>query len=265
MEYLFNRGCEILIGGYRFNYGDLTMNVHVDFDDNHEPNESTVELYNLSKHTLANIRTGMRVIVNAGYGKDLGTVLQGNIVEVRTKREQMDRVTTIQVKDDLTVSVYEMAHTYRPGTKASEIIHDLLSRVQIPHGAVQLGSNHSYMKGFVVKGDPVASIRRAARDCNTEVFTRQGKLYFKPLAGAGLEVTGIVLLSADSGLIDSPQSYEEDKVKGVRVTSLLNYRLYADAQLRLVSEDFDGVYRVKRGKHIISMDQFVTEVDLVKI
>lgn len=179
MEYLYNRGCEILIGGYRFTYGDLTMQVIADFDDGKEPSESTVEIYNLSKHTLANIRTGMRVIVNAGYGKDLGTVLQGRIVEVRTKREQTERITTIQVKDDVTVSIYEMAHTYRPGTKASEIIHDLLTRAQIPHGPVDLESDYAYMKGFIMKGDPVDAIRRAASACKTGVCTRQGKLYFQ--------------------------------------------------------------------------------------
>ncbi|MDG0873925.1 hypothetical protein L5D93_16380 [Paenibacillus thiaminolyticus] len=264
MEYLYNRGCEILIGGYRFTYGDLTMQVIADFDDGKEPSESTVEIYNLSKHTLANIRTGMRVIVNAGYGKDLGTVLQGRIVEVRTKREQTERITTIQVKDDVTVSIYEMAHTYRPGTKASEIIHDLLTRAQIPHGPVDLESDYAYMKGFIMKGDPVDAIRRAASACKTGVCTRQGKLYFQA-QGKGGGGGSIVRLSPKSGLIGSPQSYEENKEAGVRATSLLNYRLHAGAQIRLVSEEFEGVYKVKRGKHTVSAEQFLTEVDLVKI
>ncbi|MBN3523483.1 phage protein [Paenibacillus apiarius] len=263
MEYLYKRNCEVLIGGYRFTYEDLSLRVVADFDDDKEPNESTVELYNLSKHTLANLKTGMRVIVNAGYGTDLGTVLQGNIVEVRTKREQMDRVTTIQVKDDLKVSVYDMVHTYRPGSKASEIIRDLLNRAQIPHGELRLPADHTYAKGFVVKGDPLNAIRRAAAACGLGTYTMQGKLYFQAANMVATSRT-FVALSPESGLIDSPQSFEEGKTKGVRATSLLNHRLHAGAQVRLVSEDFEGVYKVKQGKHTISGEQFITEVDLVK-
>ncbi|MDK8181962.1 hypothetical protein [Paenibacillus sp. UMB4589-SE434] len=263
MEYLYNRQCEVLVGGYKFTYQDLTMRVVVDFDDDKEANESTIELYNLSKHTRASLRNGMRVIVNAGYGRSLGTVLQGNVVEIRTKREQMDQITTIQVKDDLTVSVYHVVQSYRKGIKASEIIRDLLNQAQIPHGEISLPSDYTYAKGFVVKGDPVAAIRRAAAACGIMTYTRQGKLHFQAPNGSAANRTAI-RLAANSGLLDSPQTFEDGDIKGVRATSLLNHRLHAGALVWLESVDYHGVYQVRQGRHTISAEQFVTDVDLVK-
>ncbi|NMM53531.1 phage protein [Paenibacillus aquistagni] len=261
MASMYRRQCEVLIGSYQFRYGEIAMRISVEFDDDKEPNESTIELYNLSKHTLANLKTGMKVIVNAGYGNDLGTVLQGKIVEVRTQREQMDRVTTLQVKDVVNSSKVTLQQSYRPGTKASEIIRDLLSRAKISHGPIQLDQDYTYTQGFTVKGDALEAVQRAAKACGTSTYTKQGQLRFRSKhhsASMTLE------LSPASGLIESPESFEEEKVKGVRVKSLLHYRLYAGAKLRLVSEDFEGDYKVKKGRHTLSDDEFTTEVDLVK-
>ncbi|MCR8844207.1 hypothetical protein NQ117_10970 [Paenibacillus sp. SC116] len=262
MQLLYKRQLEVVIGGKTFKSEELTIRVRAEFDDDAEPNESTIEIYNLTKQTISSFRNEMPVVVRAGYGNDIGTILQGTIVEIRTTREQTDRLTTLQVKDVVKRKKQPVKQTYRPGTKASVILQDLMDKDHILRGQMVLSDDYTFAKGFVANGDVMESIRRVAAACGSTTYSSQGKLHFKAAGKKRAEAP--ILIAPDTGLIGSPERFEDgDKKKGIKITSLLNHRLRAGVKVKLESEDYKGIYEVKQGMHQASNDQFVTEVDLV--
>ncbi|MFB8733911.1 hypothetical protein ACEQPO_08135 [Bacillus sp. SL00103] len=54
-----------------FDYKDLEVRFEVPFDDDAKPNETKVEIFNLSSSTINKIKKGATMTVQAGYKKRL--------------------------------------------------------------------------------------------------------------------------------------------------------------------------------------------------
>ncbi|UHA71939.1 phage protein [Paenibacillus sp. 481] len=263
MENLFKRRVDVLVGGYRFSNKDLTISFDIQFDDDSEPNESSVDIYNLSPNTIANIRKGMYVLVNAGYDRDVGTVLQGEITEVSTSKEQVDRITTIYIKDTSDRYKTVVKQSYRKGAKASEIIRDLIRIAQLPIGDLQLPEDKVYTSGYVVNGDPITAIRKLAAACGAGTYISHGKLMIR---GKGKPADrNVIVLSPSTGMIESPQPHESGKKQGLKIKCLMNHRLLAGSYVKVESEKKSGFFVVKEGRHSAANNQFHTEVQVEAI
>ncbi len=246
------------MAGKKFIKDDFEIDFLVNFDDDPEPNISHVMIYNLSDTTIALLKKGEALIVNAGYEGDVGTILLGTIDKQETTWEGIDKVTKLTVGEgsDKWLTAY-VNKSYAPGVTSKAILTDLAGMFGMELGELRLVNDITYARGRSVSGMLQSVIRQVVAETNSKFHISQGKILIRPWE-AGTE-TGF-LLNADTGLIESPQPFEEEGKSGYRVRMLLNHRLTVDSILQIESKTANGIFRVRKGSH---SGDFITEVEVV--
>lgn len=249
---------EIIVAGKKFVKDDFEIAFLVNFDDDPEPNISHVMIYNLSDSTIALLKKGENIILNAGYEGDIGTILLGTIEKPETSWEGIDKVTKLTVGEgsDKWLKAY-VNKSYAPGITSKAILTDLAGMFGMELGELNLVNNITYTRGRSVSGMLQSVIRQIVAETNSKFHISQGKILIRPWE-AGTE-TGF-LLNADTGLIESPQYFEEENRSGYRVRMLLNHRITVDSILQIESKTANGIFRVCKGSH---SGDFITEVEVV--
>lgn len=287
---LFNRFVEVKVGDYFcVNNEQLKIKFNVPFDDNTEPNESTIDIYNLTNKTISAIKKNDKCTITAGYKGDIGIILNGRVSLVKTKNEGVDKVTTIYVLDseDLSERTIE-SKSYSAGTSASNILKDLASKLKMPITVLKLPTDVKYSSGWTCEGAIVEEMSKIAKHCGAAVYINKGNLYVRPLTegdNANFE------LSVETGLLGMPSEFTEDvelskedlqnmatqkgqsKIKtvgekkvieehGYNISSLLQHRITTASLITLKSRYASGSFRVRSGVHRYD-DTFVTEMVIV--
>lgn len=249
---------EVLVAGKKFIKDDFEIDFLVSFDDDPEPNISHVMIYNLSDTTIALLKKDVNLILNAGYEGDVGTILLGTIDKQETAWEGIDKVTKLTIGEgsDKWLSSY-VSKAYAPGVTSKAILTDLAGMFGMELGELKLVNNLTYARGRSVSGMLQSVIRQVVAETGSKFHISQGKILIRPWE-AGTE-TGF-LLNADTGLIESPQPFEEEKTSGYRVRMLLNHRITVDSILQIESKTANGTFRVRKGSH---SGDFITEVEVV--
>lgn len=240
----------------------LDLEFTVPFDDDMEPNEAEIIVYNLSENTIKQLKKGAALSITAGYKGDTGVIFTGYISKVKTEFEEVDKVTTIYALDDIKErTVANMA--FSEGAKASYILKKLLDRTGIPIAVFKVRRDHTYKDSQTVDGDLMENIKRYADVCGISCYVNGGKIYARYITeGDNLNFD----VSSDTGMIGSPSAFTEertaadftDTVEGYKVEMLLQHRLSAGAIVTLTSKNANGTYRVCSGEHRFSPDEAVT-------
>lgn len=261
----FGRFAEVVLPGLKLDSDNLTINFEVPFDDDAEPNESTITIYNLKKDTINRIKRKDSLTLNAGYRGDVGVLLSGFVSNVFTDFQGVDKITTIHVLDSPALGEKETAKkSYKKNTKASQIISDLYPKLGLTLGALRLPKDVIYKKGYTSSGKIVNTLAEVAKDCGASFYVNKRKLYIRSLKdGDDTRFT----LSHETGLIGSPSPFEEDfegkAVKGFKVSCLLQYRITTASILNIQSKTARGSFRARNGVHKWNSGNFVTEMDVV--
>lgn len=240
---------------------DLEIRFEVTFDDNTEPNESKVIVYNLSESTINSINKANRVILNAGYQSGYGTILSGYITKYETQYSEADKITTFYVKDSSPAGSTTIKNIgYAKGVKSSTIIRDLARRGNLGVGQIDLPKDVTYKRGTSVSGTIITALKKIAKDCGANAYISKGKIYIRP--GSKGDASGVVV-SQESGMIESPADLNDDKAKGYNVKMTLEHRITTSSLIVLKSKFVNGVLRVRSGKHMSDGTSFQTEVEAV--
>lgn len=264
----------------------LEIRFEVPFDDDSKPNESVVEIFNLSDDSVARIKRGIFCTVEAGYTGDVGVIASGVVSRAMTSVEGVNKVTTVYIlegEDFSRIKVtsktadpaerytsgakkgqskeQKMQISFKAGTTADVIVKRLVSVLGIKlAGTPKLVRNKVYKKGYVVTGLILNNLEEVVRDCGSIIYYRRGRLVIRPLKeGFDERFT----LETDTGLIGSPQPFEDDGVRGYTSKSLLQHRITVASIIQLKSLTANGRYRVRKGKHIATASDFYTEVEVI--
>ena len=253
--------------------GDVTISSEtldvefvVPFDDDMEPNEAEIIVYNLSDNTIKQLKKGAALSIEAGYKGDTGVLFSGFISKVKTTHDDADKVTTIFAMDDIKSHTIESI-AFKKGTKASYILETLIRKTGIPIAVFNPRRDHTYKDSETVDGDLMENIKKYAKVCGISVYVSRGKIYARHIKeGDGTNFE----LRADTGLIGSPTSFTEDvkaedykeTVSGYECEMLLQHRMSAGAIVDLKSRDANGTYRVCSGKHRFSVFESTTEAKM---
>ncbi len=264
----FGRKCLIRTGGMTFDYEQIDMEVSVPFDDDMEPNEAEITLYNITWDHAARLEKGQTLTVEAGYGDDTGVIFSGVIDRVKTQWNGADRATVIKCVDDVEAKTVESIK-YPAGTKASTILRALLEKTGTPIEDFTPVRDKTYGEAEIVDGDLMENIKKYARVCGISVYIIKGKLYARVLSkGDDISFT----VSEETGMVGSPEEFEEEQeqdggesetVHGYNVKLLLQHRIQAASIINLSSLLANGSFRVKSGKHTVSENDFYTEVKVM--
>lgn len=264
----------------------LEIRFEIPFDDDSKPNESKVEIYNLSDDSVAKIKRGIFCTVQAGYRGDVGVIASGVVSRALTQSEGVNKITTVYVlegEDFSTIKVTEktadpaerytsrakkgqsktqkMQISFKADTKADVIVRKLVSVLGIKLAtAPKLVRNKVYKKGYVVTGLILNNLEEVVRDCGSIIYYRRGRLVIRPLKeGFDERFT----LEESTGLLGSPQPFENDGDSGYTAKCLLQHRITVASIIELKSKAANGRYRARKGKHVATGSDFYTEVECV--
>ena len=265
-EGVFGSVATVITGDVTIKSEELDVEFDVPFDDDMEPNEAEIIIYNLSDNTIKQLKKDAEISIEAGYTGDTGVIFKGYITKVKTKRDDVDKKTTIYAKDDIKDHTVESL-SFAANTKASYILRELINKTGIPVAVFSPRRDHTYKDSQTVDGNLMENIKKYAAVCGISVYVNKGKLYARYIKdGDNLNFE----VSVDTGMIGSPSSYEEevtaedytDTVDGYEVDMLLQHRMSAGAIVKLTSREANGTYRVCSGRHRFSPAEAVTSLKM---
>lgn len=258
----FGRVCEVMTNQLKFSMDEFNIEATIPFDYDALPNEAEIKIWNLSNDTLHNIKPKEVLMLNAGYRGDVGLLLHGYISSVKTRWESVDKITTISVLDSEDISKREVKQiAYAKGTLGSTIMKQMASFIGLPIAQFELQRDYRYKEGYSASGKITEIISKVAEDCQTRVFISKGKLYIRNLRRGADD---LFRLNTSTGLIGTPELFQEKTVSGYNLKSQLQYRIATASVIELTSQVFKGKLHVRSGTHRISRSgDFVTEVEAV--
>ena len=175
-------------------------------DNDDKPSEFTIEINNLTKTTANKVALKDNVILNAGYGSDLGEVASGFVI----KKEYNDNVlkltcSEIDVKYNKVIS-----SAYEPMTTASTIIDDIAKQIDFYVKQLELKNDVVYKIGESIHGHALAEIQDIVKDCGSKINIKNNMIYiyYKDLAD-----TSKIVIDYTSGLLEEPKSRNVPEIK----------------------------------------------------
>lgn len=256
---------------YSINNNVIDMEFSIPFDNNLEPNEAEITIYNLSKTSYSKYKHNELITVTAGYGNDVGLIFSGRIAKTKTSNSGVDRVTTIYAIDDQNLNDKELQEiAYTAGTKSSYILQDLIKRFKLPIAVFKTRYDLVNKDSVKVDGSLVEAVSTYAKHCGVDVYIQKGKIYAHDVRTASQDIN--FLISEDTGLIGSPEEYEEkieeenytENIFGYNIEMLLQHRIQTGVKVRLASRNAQGVYSVRKGTHSYSGTELKTTIEAIK-
>jgi hypothetical protein len=258
-------------GGLTFSNDNLEIRFTVPFDDDPKPNISKIEIFNLSNDTINRIKRGETCTIEAGYRGDVGVIAIGKVTSVLTRREGVDKITTITVMegDDYSrikvdkrnsTDKKSLKITFKKGTKASVIIKRLCSVLGIKLAYMKLPKDVVYKNGYTVTGLILNNLEEIVKDCGASMYYRRGQMVIRSIKEGTDER---FILKEDTGLIESPEPFEEEGIKGYKVKCLLQHRITTASIIEIQSKTAKGKYRARKGEHRADGNDFVTEFEVI--
>ncbi len=247
MSDFFNRKAELIIGNSKWTYPELEIGYDISFDADPEIDISTISISNLSASSMASISRGQPIILNAGYGNDLGSIMSGVISSVASEKSRTTKklnIKCINVNNQyLNSSVYK---SYKSNVKASFILSDMSNLTGVKLNKVELAQDTIYKRGFVAKGKVSDIYKRIASDCKSQLLIKNTIIeIIKPSHGYE---TGYKLTS-DTGLIGVEKIDNSENQANYKVTMFLNHDISTKSLLQIDSNLFKGIAMVVKGSH----------------
>ena len=221
------------------------------------PNFSQITIYNLNQDTIASIKAGDTVLLEAGYeGGNYGMIFTGQIVQPYTAKESgTDLALVLLVQDgDVYLNGSFTAETVGKNATPLDIVNvcmgqstdvglisDELSSTRLARGRVLFGKSAKYIKSV-------------AQKAKSQFYVEDGKV--NVVAAKDYDENTAVELNPATGLVGTP-SQTDDGVSGqclINPSIKLNTLLYINSGLVNAKRDTvggsttvvntDGVYRV---------------------
>lgn len=259
----------------------LHIEFEINFSDGEEPDTSEVIIYNLSDDSIEAIKRDGYCYVDAGYRemRNKANILTGEIEDVETEWQGMDKITTIKISDGGKSWRTTMHNqTYAEGTTATQVLTDLANKLGYEIVAIKPVQEIVYKLGLTLTKSASKSLQQIVHDTKSKMFINKDRIVIRGMK-EGYQ-TGFVL-NQDSGLVGTPslikdesgdkaddrdreksKKKKEETAKRWKVISLLNPRLETDSIIRVESKTINGDFRVRNGKHT---KDFNTEMEVEEV
>lgn len=263
---VFDCTATVKSGGVTVSSEELDIDFRVPFDDDMEPNEAEITVYNLSDNTIKQLKKGAALSIEAGYKGDTGILFNGFISKVETSYDGADKATTIYALDDVKTRTVD-GLSFAANTKASYILRTLINKTGIPVAVFSVRRDHTYKDSETVDGDLMENIKKYAEVCGISVYVSKGKIYARYIKD-GDNISFEV--KSENGLIGSPTAFTEeiraqdytDTVNGYKADMILQHRMCAGAIVNLKSKTGNGTFRVCSGEHRFSKAETITRIKM---
>lgn len=267
---LYDRKIEVSVGGQTYTYPELEINFDIPKTTSDKVDVAEVNIYNLSDTSINTIMNDSKIIVNAGYGDDLGVIFEGYVEQILPDWQGLSKKVTILASDvGSKFRNKTIKKTYKNST-TKFIITDLAKRLGLKIGQIKPVTNDKHDE-YSVDNNIYDEIVSLASKSNSKIYTRDNTLYVLPFDSANDEG---VILNYETGLIGSPVREEKEetikvpaknqpkpkkkskrkpkrkmenktiKVVDYVITSLLNHEIKQDTWIKVESKTLNGKHRV---------------------
>lgn len=266
---------------------------HIEFDvtktSDSKNNTAEIRVFNLSDDTRSKFeKKDVLVSLEVGYEdeNDGNTVLifRGDKARVVTRKQGTDIVTTINAADGYVIlREGRVNRTLAKGVTlkqvVEEIVKDGMSNIRSLNYSDKIPAK-VFNSGFSLVGSARKNLDFVCEGHRLEWhILNNDVLYVYPKKGTSTTEQVAVLLSPDTGLIDSPESTNQEikdlkkdlKVEedpGIRLRSVLNPKIEIGGYIKVQgTKGLDGLYKVVRLTHRGSYEgnEWITEVEGVVV
>lgn len=266
----------------------LEIRAESPFDNDATPNQTRIDIMNLSDATVKRIRRGMKVTLEAGYDDDFGVLSVGMIDRVTERWDGATRINSIfylegddfskikvtaETASKETVRYHKdgvkkgdvvegaLAINFAKGTDGLTIIKRLTSALGMKlEGEIQLQQNVIYKKGYSCTKIILNDLETVVNDCGSIIYHRRGKIVIRPI---NLGTDERFVLNEETGLIGTPSYEDTANGRVIKVKCALQHRITTCSIIEIDSRYIKGKFRVFKGKHYIEKQQFVTEFEAI--
>ena len=249
------------------NQDDPTKQLRIKFEitasDTETPNVARIRVYNLSNQTTAEVISEYsRVILNAGYGNNPGTIFQGTVKQYRKGKEgNLDSFLDIFAADgDLAYNAAVRNSSHPPGATAEQRITHFVASFQQQDPTITVDKNANLFlggvlplpRGKVMFGMAKSQMRDLADTANCRWSFQQGVLTLIPNEGY---LPGIPIeINSATGMIGAPEATEQ----GITVRTLLNPNIKVGGAIKLNNGDITATVGAG-GKPPLTFDSWASQ------
>lgn len=257
MAQLFDRVIQVTFGPATEKRATQVEELFMQFDIKKslesEPSEGTVEITNLSPKSQAILeqkKIWMRL--KAGYRNPSGSATVGNLFvgqvkKAATERHGRNTVTTITCMDGIEQwQNAKISRTLAPGATTRQVIEALAEELKVGVGSVKGLVEQTYQQGISLFG-PV-------KDRLDEVVSKMGlewSILDNNLVILGHNIASeksAIVISPDTGLIESPVPREDDKTGGkfVEFECLIRPGINPGVAVKVESRRTNGFFKIRK-------------------
>lgn len=216
-------------------------------------NTGKIEIYNLSKKSQEFLKSSVnrKVILGVGYGgasQLFGTLIQGDIMDVKVSRTRPEVVTTIEYGEgEVALNQAINSKTYKQGTPIKTIVLEKISELKASAGPA--------LKGFIdstiteALGSDLNANGRV-KDFLSLILGKMGLSYSiqndEFTINEFANQTDIYRLDFESGLLKQPEDGEDGKLK---IQCLLNPKILPGKVVQVVTKSLNGYFQVESGTY----------------
>lgn len=250
----FWRKITLLVGDKDGNGLDLS-GFRVSFDVEktalQDPNTAKIDIYNLSKTTVARIADGdlKRIVLQAGYESHNAVIFDGNIISTSQVRNGADTILSIDAGDGQNGYSYALVNeTVGAGYSNNDIAKKSFNAMKergVKNDDLKAVSNETkYPRGRVLFGAARNYSREVSKNSDTQWSVQDGHLVYCK-KNSTRDDRKAFILRADTGMIGSPKKDKD----GVTVSCCLNALLRIYDPIRIESEFLTGDFKILSLKH----------------
>ena len=262
----FLRSASLQIGPLKYSMDDgFYFDFDVPFYDSEQLTTASFTVNNLSETSRLGIRKDQVVILNAGYEGDVGVLFVGQVASCSHKQNGVEWQTKITAAAALDQWLNAQVNkTYVEGSKAGDVVRDLLNIFGLEVGVFRLVEDKTYPRGRICSGklkDILTEI--VVNECGSRLLIRANQVMISDPADG---ITRGYLLTPESGLLthsddldttgiasqQTSGASEEKKAQEEKTWKrkcLLNYHLGPGDQIQIQSRDLNGKFLIVSGRH----------------
>jgi hypothetical protein len=242
----FDRAYSLIVGkggGTGVEITGLRINFEISKDDRKQPNRSQIIVYNLSAERRAALeKPDTRCVLKAGYWEEGGPleVFQGDVVFAWTSFDGPNVKTTLELGEgSATYRDSVVTLGYPAGVTSKKVLEDLAKTMGLSLMLPSDAPSRSWAGGLSFHGTARAALDKVTAGTGLAWSIQAGAL--QVIRRGGTTNRTVFELSADSGLVGSPERQRRGRLAPVQVTDTATGKT---REVKASKDAFDG-WRVK--------------------
>lgn len=224
------------------------------------PNQSTLTVFNLSATRRAELqKKGVKVFLQAGYNDSVKQIFSGDATLVFSKQNGPNWETEFRLGDGHRAYKFaQFSETYAPGATVEQVVRALADAMKVdPGNAVDAvlaargpGSLDQFVYGYAHHGRASTALGEVLRSVGLTWSIQDGRL--QVLRDSEPAPGDIIVISKDSGLVDSPAyttPKDEEGPPRLLVKSLLQPSLRCGGAVEIRSRFISGQFKIHTLTH----------------